>query len=86
MTGDILSEVMAHIGGMLYLGLSTNTIQIPLRLSNLQLHISTISAVPLPAAAWLFGSAFLGMFGAARLRRSARGAGSPTGASSIRSA
>lgn len=71
LTGPIFSEVMARAGGTLYLGLATNTIQIPLVVSNLRLHISPVSTVPLPSAAWLLGSALVGIFGAARLRRRA---------------
>jgi hypothetical protein len=69
--GSILSEIMAHAGGMLYLGLATHTIQIPLFVSDSRLHIATASTVPLPSAAWLLGSALAGIFGAARLRRRA---------------
>jgi hypothetical protein len=72
MTGDIVSEVMARSGNIFYLGLSTQTIQIPLQLTDITLQISTVTPVPVPAAAWLFGSAVIGMFGAARFRRSAR--------------
>ena len=71
MTGPILTQVMAHEGALLYLGLSVETIQIPLLLSDVKLHISTISAVPLPSAAWLFGPAVVGLLAMTRFRRAA---------------
>jgi hypothetical protein len=32
------------------------------------LHVTSISAVPVPAAVWLFGSGLLGLIGVARRR------------------
>ncbi len=51
---------------------STSLLELENVLLTKGLEFGQVSAVPLPAAAWMFGSALLGMLGVSRRRKSAR--------------
>ncbi len=71
-----IGDVMARSGNWFYLGFTNVTDAtsnhfaypggIDLRNPSFGLVLQTVSAVPLPAAAWLFGSALVGMLGLKR--------------------
>jgi hypothetical protein len=70
LSDDLLSAVGLNLGTDFdYFGYTVDSNQLQEVVNAAVVNTSTPSAVPLPAAAWLFGSAIIGLFGIARRKR-----------------
>jgi hypothetical protein len=71
LSGSILSDLLAHEGGLLYIGLTGGANMTSVFVSNARLTFESVPNVPIPAAGWLFGSALLAGLGIHKRSRKA---------------